>query len=111
MVSVLWFIELPAASWKDGSRMSCMLALFPIPRYCSAIVCRESSAFRWVAELRDLWTDHHYNPYPFWRSWVEAHLERTVLQTAVGLVTVSEPLKENLPKEIPETNRGNFEWL
>ena len=53
----------------------------------------------WVAELRDLWTDHHHNPYPFWRRWVEAHLERTVLQTAVGLVTVSEPLKETLQKK------------
>jgi hypothetical protein len=50
----------------------------------------------WVGELRDLWTDNQLYPYPRVRRRVEAFLERRVLQSAAGLVTVSEPLAEKL---------------
>lgn len=50
----------------------------------------------WVAELRDLWTDNHYYPYPMWRRVLETWLERRTLRTATGLVTVSEPLARTL---------------
>ncbi len=50
----------------------------------------------WVGELRDLWTDNQLYPYPEARRRVEALLERRVLQSAAGLVTVSEPLAEKL---------------
>ncbi len=50
----------------------------------------------WVGELRDLWTDNYYADWPAWRRSVEAPLERRVLTSAVGLVTVSEPLAERL---------------
>ena len=50
----------------------------------------------WVAELRDLWVDNHYYAYTGWRKRVETRLERKVLSTAAGLVTVSEPLAETL---------------
>lgn len=60
----------------------------------------------WVGELRDLWTDSHYYVYPMWRRVLEIWLERRILRTASGLVTVSEPLartlrlRYNLPTEI-----------
>lgn len=50
----------------------------------------------WVAELRDLWTDNHFYEYPFWRRWLDRKLEKSVLNSAAGFVTVSEPLAETL---------------
>lgn len=50
----------------------------------------------WVADLRDLWVDHQYYHQPAWRRVFEGKLERQVLSSAAGLVTVSEPLAETL---------------
>jgi len=50
----------------------------------------------WVADLRDLWMDHPYYKPPGWRKAVEERLERRVLSSAAGMVTVSEPLAESL---------------
>jgi glycosyltransferase involved in cell wall biosynthesis len=50
----------------------------------------------WVGELRDLWTENHAYPYPAIRRYLEAALERRVLHSAAGLVTVSEPLARRL---------------
>ena len=50
----------------------------------------------WVAELRDLWSDNHYRYLPPWYRRADAYLERRVLGTASGLVTVSEPWREVL---------------
>jgi glycosyltransferase involved in cell wall biosynthesis len=61
----------------------------------AAIVSRRFGV-PWVGELRDLWTDNHRYPYPRARRRLEAALERRVLRSAAGLVTVSEPLAEGL---------------
>lgn len=50
----------------------------------------------WVADLRDLWLDHPYYDQPAWRVGVEARLERRVLGSAAGFVTVSQPLADRL---------------
>jgi hypothetical protein len=50
----------------------------------------------WIAELRDLWTDNPYTPYTPWRKKLDGRLERRILSSAAGLVTVSEPLGETL---------------
>jgi glycosyltransferase involved in cell wall biosynthesis len=50
----------------------------------------------WVAELRDLWVDNPYYSHPAWRAAVERRLEKRVLGSAAGFVTVSEPLAETL---------------
>lgn len=52
-----------------------------------ARVCRVP----WVGELRDLWSDNHYRDLPVWFRQVDARLEKFVLESASGLVTVSEP--------------------
>lgn len=46
----------------------------------------------WVADLRDLWVDHQNYKYAGWRRAIEGRLERRILTSATGLVTVSEPL-------------------
>ena len=53
----------------------------------------------WVAEFRDLWTDHHHYIYPGMRRRIEQKLERKILKTAKGAVTVSKPLAEILRRK------------
>lgn len=50
----------------------------------------------WVGELRDLWCDNHYRECGPVRQRLEEHLERRVLESALGLITVSEPLAKTL---------------
>lgn len=50
----------------------------------------------WVAELRDLWSDNPYYEEPRWRFWVDRLLERWVLKSAAGLVTVTPGWAETL---------------
>ena len=50
----------------------------------------------WVPELRDRWADDPYADglFPSWRLRLDHWLERRVLSTATGLVTVTEPWAE-----------------
>ncbi|MEP6780571.1 MAG: glycosyltransferase [Gemmatimonadaceae bacterium] len=50
----------------------------------------------WVAELRDLWADNHYNNSSRIRHSIDQWLERRTLSSAAAVVTVSEPLAESL---------------
>jgi glycosyltransferase involved in cell wall biosynthesis len=50
----------------------------------------------WVAELRDLWVDGPLYEYAGTRRRLESRLERAVLGSAAGLVTVSELLAQRL---------------
>ncbi|MGH7065644.1 MAG: glycosyltransferase [Stellaceae bacterium] len=43
----------------------------------------------WIAELRDLWTDNPYYAAPGWRFCVDWAIERRILGSAAGLVTVT----------------------
>jgi len=56
-------------------------------------------AIPWVAELRDLWVGELGYSHPAWRRWFEKRLERRVLASAAGMVTVSEPLARQLRAE------------
>ncbi len=44
----------------------------------------------WVAEFRDRWAEDPYDPRPPWRAALDRRLERRVLSSARGIVTVSE---------------------
>lgn len=69
-----------------------------IPYTCLAVgaILARRHHLPWVAELRDLWSGHHaYWHYPFRRP-VDRFLERAILASAAGVVTVSEPLAEAL---------------
>ncbi len=48
-------------------------------------------AIPWIAELRDLWAENHYLVRSRWRERLDHTLERSVLKTAAGFVTVSDP--------------------
>ena len=50
----------------------------------------------WVADYRDLWSNSTYYPYLAPRRPLDALLERLVLRDAAALVTVSEPLADEL---------------
>lgn len=100
--------------------------------YTSLLAARRLSkkfGIPWVAELRDLWVDHHFYQYPGWRKKIEDILEHRICQSAAGIVTVSEPLAEILrakyqvpvrvilngfdPEDYPETmvDRSNDQFL
>jgi glycosyltransferase involved in cell wall biosynthesis len=59
----------------------------------------------WVADLRDLWVDNHYYSHPEWRKKIERRLERRVLSSASGLITVSEPLASTLRRGYQKPTR------
>ena len=48
----------------------------------------------WFAEFRDRWTDDPYFPPPRWREGLEKKLERRLIASARGIVTVSPPWAE-----------------
>jgi len=50
----------------------------------------------WIADLRDLWTQNHNYPYPWWRKVFERRLELKTLLLADVLVTVSSIWTERL---------------
>ncbi len=50
----------------------------------------------WVADLRDLWTQNPYFQYGLPRKIIEQRLELRTLKTADALVTVSNPLADDL---------------
>jgi glycosyltransferase involved in cell wall biosynthesis len=67
------------------------------PPFTGLLICRLLSArlgLPWVAELRDRWADDPYNEPPTWRVAIDQWLERQVLRTAKGVVTVTEPWAE-----------------
>jgi len=50
----------------------------------------------WIADLRDLWTQNHNYPYPWWRKIFEKQLETKTLLGANVLITVSSVWAEKL---------------
>jgi glycosyltransferase involved in cell wall biosynthesis len=86
----------------DGARRLCRtwrpdLIFASGPPFTALLAGRALSArlrLPWVAELRDRWADDPYEELPGWRGFVDQSLERFVLRTASGLVTVTEPWAE-----------------
>src|SRR6478672_1080150 len=86
----------------------------------------------WIGELRDLWVDFHRYHIGRVRQRIERRLERRVLSSAIGLVTVSEPIAallrqkyakptavilngydpdDYLPRTTPQSNDGKLRAL
>jgi glycosyltransferase involved in cell wall biosynthesis len=89
-----------AARWMKDWRPDIILASSPPPS--TLLVARRLSkkyGVPWVADLRDLWVDHQYYDQPRLREMIEKRLERSVLKSAAGLITVSEPLAATLRRE------------
>lgn len=80
-------------SWKPE------LIIASAPPPTSLVVAHRLSrkfGIPWIADMRDLWVDHQYYEQPGWRKAIEERVERRVLSSASGFVTVSEPLAETL---------------
>jgi hypothetical protein len=56
----------------------------------------------WVADFRDLWTEHHYSSSGRIRRALEARLEKKTIGVADALVTVSAPWAEVLRKKFSD---------
>lgn len=69
------------------------------PPVTSILIARALGAehnIPWIAEFRDLWTDHPYYEYGRLRRLIECNWERRVLSTAAAVVTVSPPWQRRL---------------
>ena len=60
------------------------------------VAARKRYNLPWIGELRDLWVDFHRYDIGRVRQRIERRLERRVLSSAAGLVTVSEPMAARL---------------
>lgn len=68
----------------------------PVSSHIIAHKINKKTKIPWVADLRDLWTQNHYNEYSFARNYFEKQLELRTLSTASALTTVSGAWVEQL---------------
>jgi glycosyltransferase involved in cell wall biosynthesis len=66
----------------------------PFTAFLAAFGISKRLGVPWIAELRDRWADDPYDDSPRWRHVLDEGLERRILRTASGLVTVTEPWAE-----------------
>jgi hypothetical protein len=93
----LWAAEKAASEIIEQQRPDLIYA--SASPYTSLLVASRLSkkyGIPWFGELRDLWMDNHNIYRPWLRQKMEAILERSVLSSAKGLVSVSEQLVETL---------------
>lgn len=81
---------------------------YPITSLLVGHSVSKATGVPWVAELRDLWADFPYYAYPEWRRRIEKRIERRVLKSAAGLVTVSQPLADRLRDEYAKPTKVVF---
>jgi len=74
------------ASWRPDI----IVASAP-PFTCLVVARRLGREFDvpWVAEFRDIWVDNPYNTDPIWRQRIDRVVERAILNSADGIVTVT----------------------
>ncbi len=72
----------------------------PISSLMVAYLLGRKYRIPWIGDLRDLWTDNQVYSYPSWRRKFEERIERNVLSSASGLITVSEPLGATLKRKV-----------
>lgn len=94
-----WLPGAVRAALRMGRGWRPDLVLASGPPFTALLAARIASSrlnLPWIAELRDRWADDPYGDgvYPPWRIGLDDWLERRVLATASGLVTVSEPWAE-----------------
>lgn len=68
----------------------------PPSSHIVASVLAKRYSIPWVADYRDLWSMNHVHPRSGLFQWFEMMFERRILQRASALVTVSEPLAQQL---------------
>lgn len=76
-------------SWQPDIILA---SAWPATAFLVARTLARQAKVPWVAEYRDLWSEHPYSAAYPWRRAVESAVEDCVVGSATGLVTVSEPL-------------------
>lgn len=82
-----------AESWKPDIILG---SFGPQSSLIVASTISRQTGVPWVAEFRDLWRGNPYNQAFRWRQKVDWSLERRIVASASAIVTVSEPLAEEL---------------
>jgi hypothetical protein len=86
--------------WSSSPHASCHLA---------ALILRRLTKIPWIADFRDPMTE---NPFTGKQNrlhrWVEALLERQIVQHASKVTVISEPFKRNLLRSYPETESERY---
>jgi glycosyltransferase involved in cell wall biosynthesis len=88
-----WLPFAVSAGRKVLSDWRADIVIASVPPHTGFLVAKSLSqrfSIPWVAEYRDLWTDHPYYTEPAWRARIERPQEDRVIGTAAGLVTVSD---------------------
>jgi glycosyltransferase involved in cell wall biosynthesis len=98
---------------RDGTFDVILSSSLPVTAHFIARLARRGTAIPWVADLRDLWSEHHTLVNSKIRKCVDRLLEKNTLKSADVLVTVSEPFAEKLKLAYPEkrivTIRNSFD--
>jgi len=81
---------------KEGNFKAIISSSGPVTTHLVAKELKIKYNIPWIADLRDLWTQNHNYSYGILRKWFERRLEVNMFSWADALVTVSEPLAENL---------------
>lgn len=71
---------------------------YPVTCHIIAKTLAEKYQIPWIADLRDLWTQNPYSNHCAPRRFAERRLELRTLDKASALVTVSEPLADDLSR-------------
>lgn len=76
-------------SWKPD-----IIIASSSPHSSLLVASKLSSKFKipWVADLRDLMVDNHYNNIPRWRRYFDTKQEKRLLTSASAVISVSQPL-------------------
>ncbi len=68
----------------------------PITSHLIANTLSRKSGIPWIADFRDPWSQAHYREASCLRSRIDKYLEPKIVESASALVTVSEPIREEL---------------
>lgn len=85
----------------------------PVSAHLAGRRINEITGAPWVADLRDLWSQDHNSTAPPWRKRLDRGIEMKTFGKAGALVTVSDPLREQLSSLHPgiptHTIRNGFD--
>ncbi|MBX6423454.1 glycosyltransferase [Thermosulfurimonas sp. F29] len=96
--AVPWLLEYPKIERITQKERPDVVLSSSLPNTCHIIASRLSRRLRlpWVADFRDLWTQNHAFRRIFPLRLLEVWLEKRTIAHAAALITVSEPLKDQL---------------
>lgn len=77
----------------------------PISAHLAAMRIAKCANLPWVADFRDLWTSNPAYDMPAWRRSLDIRLEKKLLDSANGVITVSEHLASMLRVRRPSKNK------